>query len=64
MPTASWVSQRWIGWLDDESARRHAGAAARALVESGVGAADRSARLVASLVTSQGAGEAPTTTPS
>lgn len=39
-----------LGWLRDDGARRHAGARARALVESGVGAADRSFDLVASLL--------------
>ena len=37
-------------WLDDETARAAAGAAARAVVERGKGAADRSLQLVISLV--------------
>ncbi len=39
-----------LGWLGDDDARRQAGDCARALVASGVGAADRSYDLVASLL--------------
>ena len=38
------------GWLEDTDAREAAGAAARAVVESGLGAADRSVQLVIALV--------------
>jgi len=38
------------GWLTDETARAAAGAAARAVVERGKGAADRSLQLVIALV--------------
>lgn len=39
-----------LGWLGDAELRRHAGDRARALVEGGVGAADRSFELVATLL--------------
>jgi len=37
-------------WLEDITARRHAGDAARAVVQAGLGAAERSYELVASLM--------------
>jgi hypothetical protein len=37
-------------WLGDAAARTHAGAAARGVVQSGLGAAERSAELVAALL--------------
>ncbi len=38
------------GWLDDDGARTEAGANARAMVQAGLGAAERSSALVASLL--------------
>ena len=43
-------------WLGDEGARRAAGAAARAAVERGLGAAERSAALVEELLSAKGRG--------
>ncbi len=40
------LADQWIQWLDNETARATAGAAARAVVEAQAGAADRTAALV------------------
>jgi 3-deoxy-D-manno-octulosonic-acid transferase len=44
------LAAHWAGWLEDATARRAAGTAALELVQSGVGAADRTADLVEELV--------------
>lgn len=48
--TETGIESRLRVWLTDESARTHAGLAARDLVERGLGAADRSWMLVAGLL--------------
>jgi len=44
------LARIWNDWIEDETAARTAGAAARSLVDSGLGAARRSARLVEELL--------------
>ncbi len=44
------LAERWVAWLADPAGCRAAGAAARAVVEAGLGAADRNAELVERLV--------------
>ena len=39
--TASALAQRWGAWLEDPAARKRAGAAARAAIESARGATER-----------------------
>jgi 3-deoxy-D-manno-octulosonic-acid transferase len=48
--TEAGLESRLRGWLTDDRARAESGAAARALVGGGLGAADRSWRLVAALL--------------
>lgn len=43
------LEEALLGWLGDDDVRARAGASARAMVQSGLGAAERSADLVASL---------------
>jgi len=47
---AAALAAQWTGWLGDNAARAAAGAAARAVVDRGVGAAERSAGLVEGLL--------------
>jgi 3-deoxy-D-manno-octulosonic-acid transferase len=47
---AARLSEWWISWLADDARRRNAGARARAVVEEGSGAAERSAQLVEQLI--------------
>ena len=46
------LSDTWLRWINDEAERIRAGRAARAVVETGRGAADRLAALMEQLVTS------------
>jgi 3-deoxy-D-manno-octulosonic-acid transferase len=48
--TEAGLESRLRGWLTDEAVRQNAGAAARELVERGLGAAERSWKLVAGIV--------------
>jgi 3-deoxy-D-manno-octulosonic-acid transferase len=48
--TEAGLRSRLLGWFTDDSAREHAGVAARRLVEQGLGAAERSWTLVAQLL--------------
>jgi len=50
---ASRLTALWRSWLDDEAARRRAGAAALAVVNEGLGAAERQADLIEKLVRSE-----------
>ncbi|HSC33405.1 MAG TPA: glycosyltransferase N-terminal domain-containing protein [Gemmatimonadaceae bacterium] len=50
VPQATALAGALIGWLHSEAARRSAGEQARAVVRNGLGAADRSTRLVETLL--------------
>jgi 3-deoxy-D-manno-octulosonic-acid transferase len=48
--TAGELATRWIGWIEDDAARRRQGERARARVARGSGAAERSADLLDELL--------------
>ena len=54
------LETQWEGWLDDEAGRQAQGQRAREVVEQGLGASERSAEMLARLISSRSLRKSPT----
>ncbi len=51
--SAAMLEKQWCDWISDDAGRRHQGGRARAVVESGMGAAEKSAEMLVELISSR-----------